>query len=178
MGKIICNIISLLFCYLSPYCLIIFHALGFPGPSGDSGLPSVRQRVPHPTSGPWQEDGPRISPAADTRHRPVPPVVAWDACRPKPPQICVNSVLKCGEARQSRDRQRRGRQRTRASHVVVVILSVLIGGSAAHGSEPWWNETQVYATNTNSGGSTGVFVGLTLILLCCKDYFLLAVTRV
>jgi len=146
MGKIICNIISLLFCYLSPYCLIIFHALGFPGPSGDSGLPSVRQRVPHPTPGPWQEDGPRISPAADTRHRPVPPVVAWDACRPKPPQICVNSVLKCGEARQSRDRQRRGRQRTRASHVVVVILSVLIGGSAAHGSEPWWNETQVYAT--------------------------------
>ncbi|RLN35108.1 pectin acetylesterase 12-like [Panicum miliaceum] len=50
-----------------------------------------------------------------------------------------------------------------ASHVVAVILAVLAGASAAHGSEPWWNETQVYGINTNSGGSTGVFVGLTLI---------------
>ncbi|RLM85984.1 pectin acetylesterase 12-like [Panicum miliaceum] len=50
-----------------------------------------------------------------------------------------------------------------ASRVVAVILVVLAGASAAHGSEPWWNETQVYGTNANSGGSTGVFVGLTLI---------------
>jgi hypothetical protein len=50
-----------------------------------------------------------------------------------------------------------------ASRVVAVILAVLAGASAAHGSEPWWNETQVYGTNANSGGSTGVFVGLTLI---------------
>ena len=51
-----------------------------------------------------------------------------------------------------------------ASRVVAVILvAVLVGASAAHGSEPWWNETQVYGTDANSGGSTGVFVGLTLI---------------
>jgi len=51
-----------------------------------------------------------------------------------------------------------------ASRVVAVILAVLVGASAAaHGSEPWWNETQVYGTNANSGRSTGVFVGLTLI---------------
>uniref|UniRef100_A0A0A9D5T5 Pectin acetylesterase n=1 Tax=Arundo donax TaxID=35708 RepID=A0A0A9D5T5_ARUDO len=44
--------------------------------------------------------------------------------------------------------------------VLALVLAFLVG--AAHGSEPWWNETQAYGTNANSGRN-GVFVGLTLI---------------
>jgi hypothetical protein len=54
-----------------------------------------------------------------------------------------------------------------ASRLVAVILAFLLGAGAgaAHGSEPWLNETQVYGTAASSGGGSGngVFVGLTLI---------------
>jgi hypothetical protein len=53
-----------------------------------------------------------------------------------------------------------------ASRLVAVILAFLLGAGAgaAHGSEPWLNETQVYGTAASSGGGgNGVFVGLTLI---------------
>ncbi|EER97607.1 hypothetical protein BDA96_02G408200 [Sorghum bicolor] len=46
---------------------------------------------------------------------------------------------------------------------LALVLALSVGASVARGSEPWWNETQVYTTTANSGGSNGVFVGLTLI---------------
>jgi len=51
-----------------------------------------------------------------------------------------------------------------SSWALALVLALSVGGSVARGSEPWWNETQqVYATTASSGGSNGVFVGLTLI---------------
>jgi O-palmitoleoyl-L-serine hydrolase len=50
-----------------------------------------------------------------------------------------------------------------SSWVLALVLALSAGASLARGSEPWWNETQVYATTANSGGGNGVFVGLTLI---------------
>ncbi|GJN33215.1 hypothetical protein PR202_gb21788 [Eleusine coracana subsp. coracana] len=53
------------------------------------------------------------------------------------------------------------RQSTMDSSVLALVLAFSLG--AAYASEPWWNETQAYETNANSGGGNGVFVGLTLI---------------
>jgi hypothetical protein len=48
--------------------------------------------------------------------------------------------------------------------LLALVLALSVCASVARGSEPWWNETQqVYATTASSGGSNGVFVGLTLI---------------
>jgi len=50
-----------------------------------------------------------------------------------------------------------------SSWTLALVLALSVGASVARGSEPWRNETQVYATTASSGGSNGVFVGLTLI---------------